>query len=1301
MLIWLESPTTQYFFERILAILVDSGAKGLLLLLMALLICIKLRRASAAARHLVWALALGGLLLLPVLSLVMPKWQLPILPRLSTSAEQPVAPALEHLPLPSPAQPAAPIPYHFAKPSEITPLAAIPSASAPRPQHIPQFKPRLPLAVWVTAAWMVAAFLALIPLLVGLLFIRRLVRKAEPLSQAPWPGQIRSLANALALRRPVQLLQTSESTMPMATGLFKPTILLPQGIENWPEEKLRAVLLHELAHVKRRDCLIQALARLAAALHWFNPLAWLALRRLRIERERACDDLVLTAGQRPSAYADHLLDVARTMNDDALASAAAITMARKSQLEGRLLAILDSTRNRRPMSRSAFIWAVLVLTGVLMPLGITRFTVRANEDSSSLLAERQKSTTSSKLSIGVKVLFGAVTLPTFKNENVDESLKKDGREGIWWRFEITLAGNLRNDFGGIWEIKYAKNGKVGFYEDDNREKLRIKRTLTAALPEKPDRVEVRYGLAQGDWVTGFDMGPEGASGAGIGHDGEIMVSAVSADKDGCSFDMGHTVTNHQLRLLVKTISGGQVLPTEIRTIYHDNLHHTHVKFTGIHSNQIDRVLVQFRKYEWTSFHNIARPSNSIGRAEDAPSTKVTPPAISSRQPNANIDGTTMSYLAWIAPPTPSATSADKDGKILMESKPALIWTTQGRIVPPADLAPHDYDTLRSGFRIPKSESIENTKAIDERQKHPILAVLLNPPVKNDRSRRYSCRFLSDDGKVIAQSFLSSKAYFCDEGVIPRYSVSFDVNVDVPLPEHANLEYVITNQDTGDKIGEGVLHDIRLLPYPPTHPVTESVNSTSSTARLQFRWVATDAERGQAEEVPMPQIKTKLWLLREILITEKDIAPAEVRPSSSRKDYDVILMLKGDAKERFARLTEQNIQRRLAMVLDGKIISAPAIREKIAGGRIVISGGFPKEMAEEMAKTINQAQRSSALDKAIEAAHARMALIRTKKMKFEYTRTTKVSGKNTPYEETCTLLAYGGNYREEVHRKDGETEFHYYTGVPRPGEPRYTGELHASEGIRATMPVKKGLSKQFSLHPYSHIHGIDTTLTSQWSIGSEGYWPELRKRGSFTADAKQQGHPCIEFKLGDSEDYYSPELGWAYLGSKDCQFTDFVKKDGLFWPRKITDHENETITISKIESNADFDLALLDLPKPKHDMEVSIEPSLWHPHLDGITGEDGGWTHKSVDLAQPLSPENARLLTVAQAWWRMTDFSQALNSGYPMPYYYDQERQVIVWAKYDKDLGKWLKVFEGDNLPEKYGPAPWRDMANLTDGWFKK
>ena len=126
----------------------------------------------------------------------------------------------------------------------------------------------------------------------------------------------------------------------MTFGIRRPSILIPAIAETWTGDRRRAVILHELAHIARRDCLTQTLAFVACALYWFHPAVWWVARRLRIERELACDDRVIAAGTQPREYAGHLLEIAYAFGDHRV-SAMAVSMARPQQLESRMLAALD------------------------------------------------------------------------------------------------------------------------------------------------------------------------------------------------------------------------------------------------------------------------------------------------------------------------------------------------------------------------------------------------------------------------------------------------------------------------------------------------------------------------------------------------------------------------------------------------------------------------------------------------------------------------------------------------------------------------------------------------------------------------------------------------------------------------------------------------------------------------------------------------------------------------------------------------------------------------------------------------
>jgi TonB family protein len=206
--------------------------------------------------------------------------------------------------------------------------------------------------------------------------------------------RVRWGARSLAGMEGVDVFETRSGSMPMTFGILRPAIFLPVDSANWPEERRRAVLLHELAHIRRGDTAMHLVARAALALYWWNPLAWFAWRRFVRERERAADDFVLSAGARPSSYAGHLLEIARGLHAAPAVGCAVVAMACRSQFEGRLLAILDSGVNRKSPRRAAGWIAALATILLIAPLAALRAqnteTVPADVDATIRAAAAQK-----------------------------------------------------------------------------------------------------------------------------------------------------------------------------------------------------------------------------------------------------------------------------------------------------------------------------------------------------------------------------------------------------------------------------------------------------------------------------------------------------------------------------------------------------------------------------------------------------------------------------------------------------------------------------------------------------------------------------------------------------------------------------------------------------------------------------------------------------------------------------------------------------------------------------------------------
>jgi TonB family protein len=305
-----------------------------------------LRRRSAAARHLVWTAASAAVLALPFLSVSLPAWPVRAASALIVDAG-----------------------VRFRTTATAHPDGA--SVQSPQGSSAPSrslpWRPDWRLSLMLL--WGVGSVAAFAQMLVACGRMWRMRRAARP---SPDRRLSVELARELGIRHEVEVLETTGGTMPMTFGILRPAVFMPSDSVEWTEERRRIVLLHELAHVSREDVATQLVARLAVILNWWNPLAWTAWREFLKERERATDDLVLHAGACASDYASHLLDIARAMQSAPNLGWAAVAMARRSQLEGRLLAILDSGVNRKTAGRASAVAAVVVAVAIVAPLAAVR-----------------------------------------------------------------------------------------------------------------------------------------------------------------------------------------------------------------------------------------------------------------------------------------------------------------------------------------------------------------------------------------------------------------------------------------------------------------------------------------------------------------------------------------------------------------------------------------------------------------------------------------------------------------------------------------------------------------------------------------------------------------------------------------------------------------------------------------------------------------------------------------------------------------------------------------------------------------
>ena len=286
-----------------------------------------LHRAPAVARHLVWLTAIDGALLVPVFDRYMPM-RVAVLPAPMSTLVSATANGVGVSSLPN---------ADGAPPASDASRSVSARLTSSTHNH-------LSITRVLFFAWLIGALLLLVRLLAGLATVRRLIHRAQPLESTEWLHALHDAARRLGVDELPRLVMSPDVEMAFTFDTLSPAIVLPVSAKEWTGERRRAVLLHELAHIRRRDLLGHGIAALGCVAYWFNPFIWTAARKLRIESELASDEMVLRAGVRPSEYAQHLLDMVTSFGRRT--PSVALAMARPKEFEGRLVAILDPLHRR-------------------------------------------------------------------------------------------------------------------------------------------------------------------------------------------------------------------------------------------------------------------------------------------------------------------------------------------------------------------------------------------------------------------------------------------------------------------------------------------------------------------------------------------------------------------------------------------------------------------------------------------------------------------------------------------------------------------------------------------------------------------------------------------------------------------------------------------------------------------------------------------------------------------------------------------------------------------------------------------
>ncbi len=335
-------------------VMIDLFVKGAFLCGLAGATTLIMRRSPAFARKAVWVAVLAALIILPLSNFVVPAWDLPILPsiggeKLVTGDES--------------------LAKETASVTSLDPPVAAGARSSTAAGLLENMKPTG--IGWVALIWLAGVLVSALWFALSRCLLARLISKAEPMGE-DWHNLMAELSGELAVDCDIRLLKSPAITAAMTAGILRPVIVLPACSETWSHNRKRLVLSHELAHVKRWDALLETLGFAATALHWFNPLAWLALNRLRIERERDCDNAVLNSGAKPSDYASLLMEIATDVQRRNRPVWQIATISEGCSLKDRLLCILDPKMDRRNGNLGSVFMIGLLVVAFTIPLSGSR-----------------------------------------------------------------------------------------------------------------------------------------------------------------------------------------------------------------------------------------------------------------------------------------------------------------------------------------------------------------------------------------------------------------------------------------------------------------------------------------------------------------------------------------------------------------------------------------------------------------------------------------------------------------------------------------------------------------------------------------------------------------------------------------------------------------------------------------------------------------------------------------------------------------------------------------------------------------
>ena len=335
------------------------------------------RKKSASLRHFLLSVSLICLLLIPLFSSLTKGWETDLLPTWQAGEiRSQIAPPWDKLGKST---------VDSNTISQSSPDQQLQALKLEKQNHSNFFLSRFYISKGIfgfvlVTIWSVGLFVLISRILIGLFGAHRLTSQGQIISGSSWRQLLNHFLESISIKRKISLFSHKNVNIPLTWGVIKPVVILPPESRNWTQDQRSSALFHELSHIKRGDFLIKILARCSVALYWFNPLSWFAFRMMKKEQEKACDELVLKTGVKPSTYAVNLLSIKKAGQFPWSQPSTALGAVGKSQLNERLIAILKQqlkpkeTNMKTKIMLSSLIIMTIAFIGLARPSQSETFT---------------------------------------------------------------------------------------------------------------------------------------------------------------------------------------------------------------------------------------------------------------------------------------------------------------------------------------------------------------------------------------------------------------------------------------------------------------------------------------------------------------------------------------------------------------------------------------------------------------------------------------------------------------------------------------------------------------------------------------------------------------------------------------------------------------------------------------------------------------------------------------------------------------------------------------------------------------